>query len=200
MAADAIAVAASRVVAPASSAAPGLVEEQQATVGIAADRQPVTAPDELDERQEEVADEHVPSASVGDEPGFSPQHEARSIADRENRARPAGVRIQQAANHLTDRLERMEGDVVGLAVGKLDVVIGQVPDTVGRDGQVIVIAVIDHDAGEPVAAGSVPGVGNPEEIGERASRQQGERFGVARADPAHVSWRPGPSERLTAPG
>src|SRR5437764_1329142 len=76
MASDPIAVSATRVVAPAPRPAPRAIQEEEPARRVAADRQPVADPDELDERHEQVADERGPSGRVCGEPAIFGNPEA----------------------------------------------------------------------------------------------------------------------------
>jgi hypothetical protein len=69
-------------------------------------------------------------------------------------------------------------------------VVSEVAGGVCRTRQVVVVAVVASHAREPVTARTVAGVGDPEEIGDRATGRQPDRAGLRRSESTHLAPSP----------
>jgi hypothetical protein len=173
------------VIAPAASPAPRAVQEEKPARGVAADRQPLANSDQLDEWEEQVANEGGPAGSVGSETAIVDDPEPRPRDKTSDIGRPTGPRVEQAADHVADRGKRPQLTRVGRAVGHLDLMVGQIPNAVGCGSEMVVVAVVDRHSSEPMPAGPVARIRDPQEIGERPASIEHRHAGREQADAAH---------------
>ena len=77
--------------------------------------------------------------------------------------------------------------------GHCHAVVGEVADGLGCGPEVVVVAIVARDPGEPVAARPVAGIRDPDDVGDRAPGREADDPRLARPDPAH---RPGLSSTV----
>jgi hypothetical protein len=154
-------------------------------VRVTADPETVAQLDDLDERHHQVADERVPAESIGPEIRVLGDVESGPIEDRPCRGRPLDSRIEQAADHHPDGIERPQLAGSDRLRWQRHPMVGQVSDGVRPIREVIVIALIAADPSEPVAPRSMTRVGDPEQVVDGSPWLQHDHAGFARTQAAH---------------
>ena len=158
-------------------------------MGVATDAQPVAQLDDLNQGHHQVTDERFPAGSLGSKASLRIDAEPSPIQDRPRRRRPAYGRVEQASHHPADLVEGSElawGDVLRRQRHPM---VGQVLHGLGRAREMVMIALVVTDAGEPMASWSMTGVRDPEKIAQGSPWPEADDAGVARTNAAQWTLR-----------
>ena len=166
MATDAEPVSAARVVAPATTLVARVVDEDEPAGRVFAEPQPSSTVEQLDEREGQVADERVPALAVCAQATVAAQPERRDRHDRIDLPVIRLCRFSQVAYHIANRGEGPQLLRGRLSWRHLNLVIGEVADSVRRVLQMVVVTCAGRRPRKPVGRRAVTRVREPDEIGE----------------------------------
>ena len=184
--ADAIAVAATRCVAPPSRVVRGAVLEQQPARRVRAPPQARAVLDEREQGNEQVAAESAPARLGTGDPALIVEGIARC---REKDASLVGPRVdarcEESPDHRPDDPELRERDRIGKLARDGNAVVCQVAHRRLGRFEVVVIGLAAANSSMPVAAWAMGGVRDPEQVAAAQPSGHPHDRRVARGDPAH---------------
>lgn len=156
-------------------------------MGIATDPEGVAPLDDLDERHHQVTDERIPAGSIGGKSAIFADVEPGLIQDRPCGGAPADSRIEEGSDHGPDGhkgSDLVRGDVRRRQRHSM---VREVFRRLGPGREVVVVAFVQRDPGEPMASWSMAGVHDPQKIVHGSSRGEADNARVARTQAAQFN-------------